>query len=97
MTRVGDLSHQVLAGSAAVVALVGALDANAVTAWAGAVVGVIALGWGMLRDQVRKSHDERRRREWEDRMATHRIRKIEETGVDPFPGGLPPLEHEDAK
>lgn len=93
-----DAWNYLVASTGIGVSLKGVMDANAIQVWAGAIIAVAAVLWGFLRDQRRhdrvEEHAEKSRRrvdEWEAWALAYRKRRMDETGTDPFTGGIPPL------
>lgn len=96
---VTDFTGYVCGGGGFVVAAFGAADANAIQAWAGAFVAAVAAIWGLWRDQ--KAHDRQdkqrksdmeRHDKWDSFLTEFRMKRILETGKDPFEHGPPPLD-----
>lgn len=94
-----DGTNYLVGGSGVVFAVLGAADANAMQAWAGALVAAVAAIWGLWRDQKRHDHQEEQRKKdtgrhdrWDSFITEFRMKKIEQTGKDPFERGCPPLD-----
>jgi hypothetical protein len=87
------------AGGAATVSIFGAVDANMLQAWGGALVGVASAMWSLWRDQRRRDKVEEdrikkaaRHEKWDTFITEIRMKGIAENGVDPFAHGAPPLD-----
>jgi hypothetical protein len=80
-----EIINKFIAGGAVVWAVVSAVDANAIGAWAAASVAACSLIWSMVREQRRQDRREKRLEVWEDAVQVARIRAINEGKPDPGP------------
>jgi hypothetical protein len=76
-----------------------AMNANEFGAWGAAIIAVVAAGSGWWRERKRNKIEDARfvkqtaRHElWDAFLTDYRMKKIAETGVDPFADGVPPLD-----
>lgn len=89
---VADILNNLATGSATVVSIFGAVDANMVQAWGGALVAIGTGVWGLWRDQRRRDRENARHEKWDAFITAHRMELIAKTGKDPFEHGPPPLD-----
>jgi hypothetical protein len=97
--KASDFTGYIFGGGGIVIAAIGAIDANALQAWFGAMAAIVAALWGLYRDQ--KSNDRKaaslkleveRHHKWTTFITDYRMKQILDTGKDPFAHGTPPLD-----
>ena len=97
--KASDFTGYVFGGGGVIIAAFGAVDANAAQAWVGALAAAIAALWGLYRDQ--RSNDRKaaslkieqeRHHKWTTFITDYRMKRIVDTGKDPFAHGTPPLD-----
>jgi hypothetical protein len=85
-TPVRTLGHEAaIAGAGFGWSLWGAMSASEASAWGGALVALVALAWGVWRDQRSRDEDRDRRRRVEDAVADARVAAFREGKPDPYP------------
>lgn len=102
---VGKIYHNSMSGltyffgsGGAIASIVGAFDLNSLQVLVGILIALVAAVCGAYRDHMRNGHIEqhaeasrRRNEEWEAWAVAYRIKKLEETGKDPFEDGIPQM------
>jgi Flp pilus assembly protein TadB len=87
-SAVGALNY-VVSGVATVGAVLGGLKADSLTAWAGALVAILAAVWGLWRDQRRRDREEARTDAVLDLITQANETAIKAGQPAPYPDYLP--------
>jgi hypothetical protein len=80
----GHMNH-VVGGGGVGLSILGAIDANTVQVWLGAIVAAAGVLWGLFREQKRKDFDDSERRRMMASLVEANVRAVEAGKLPPFP------------